>query len=108
MALAMPERKIDDKRHSPRIPCKIETRGAVLRLFEAEETQLAFEGTAENISPGGVNISTDESVPLEAVVRCEFTILESGAIAIPSLLKVCWCDRSPQTRRYKVGLQFLL
>jgi hypothetical protein len=104
----VPETNIDDKRHSPRVPCRIETRGAVLRIFEAEEAQLAFEGTTENISPGGVNISTDESVPLEAVVRCEFTIPQTGEIAIPSLLKVCWCDRSPETRRYKVGLQFLL
>lgn len=103
------EVEIEDKRDSRRVACELETRGTVLSPVESDEQpQLVLEGTTDNISRGGICLSTDEFVPVDSVVRCEFALPENTSVIIPSLLKVRWFEKPEGTNQYKLGLQFLV
>ena len=103
--------EIEEKRDSARIPCKLEIRGTVLSPVESlvdlvEQRQL-LRGVTENISRGGIGMFSDELLPLDAVVRCEFAVPGRDVI-IPTLLKVRWSSRLEGENQHQVGLQFLI
>lgn len=102
------EVEIEEKRHSRRFACELETRVSLLPQVEATEQSKLLQGVTENISPGGIALSTHEFVPVDSIVRCEFSVLSGSEIRIPSLLKVRWSEKLEATGQYKLGLQFLL
>jgi hypothetical protein len=105
---ALYEVKIEEKRHSRRLLCNLETRSEVLSALEpVQDPQFLVQGLAENISAGGIGMVAEKVVSAESLVRVEFVVPESN-FAIPSLLKVQWCDNIPGSTKYKVGLKFML
>jgi hypothetical protein len=65
-----------------------------------------IEGLTENASKGGIGLISDKLIPTEALVRCEFCLLDS--VIIPTLLKVRWCERVSGSDNYRIGMEFLI
>ena len=99
-----------EKRESPRISWIVETGGRVLPpLEESGQPPLTISGITENISKGGVGLTSDSRLPTNVILRCEF-LIPSTSIAIPTLLQVLWSERlsTDQTNQvYRYGLKFL-
>jgi hypothetical protein len=100
--------EIKEKRKARRFDWAGDIRlGVVPSVDLPEQRQLALRSIAENISEGGVGLISDWLPPPDAVLRCEFPIVDSP-VFIATLLKLRWSQKMEGKRQYKLGLQFLL
>lgn len=97
-----------DRRRSPRFPWVVEIKGNVLSADEiSEDGPDCLKAVTEDIGAGGVAILTDQELPKNAVLRCEFSLPGSPSV-IPTLMQVRWSESVGGKRLCKLGLQFLL
>lgn len=99
---------IDEKRHYIRAPCSIGLRiGTLSQLTVLEEPKISLQGVTENVGRGGVCLVTDQALPLNSLLRCEFSVADTP-MDVPTLMQVRWLQRVEGENKYKIGLQFLL
>jgi len=97
-----------EKRGAPRVPWNAETTGRVLPpLGVSEQVPADIKGVTENISTGGIGLRSEELLPANTIIRCEFQ-LAGNSMSIPTLLQVRWSDQVKRNGSYKLGLKFLL
>jgi hypothetical protein len=98
----------EEKRQSPRFPCTLKVRCALLsRIYTAESSHFTLEGVTENIGKGGFAVLTSRLIPVRSVLRCELST-GAGPVGVPTLAEVRWSSPIPEKRLYRLGLQFLL
>ena len=97
-----------DMRSSRRFPWIVEMRGSVLSPLPEPDTIpiVLMKGVTENIGTGGAAILIERILPVNTVLRCEFTLSESP-VMVPTLMQVRWAGRV-EKGQYKVGLKFLV
>jgi hypothetical protein len=71
------------------------------------QAQEVLQGKTRNIASGGIGITGDRPLTPGTVLRCEVAVQDVPA-RIPTLVKVCWSDKSGVGGQYKLGLLFLL
>jgi PilZ domain len=99
---------IEEKRHSSRRPCSIEVRATLLpSLTSGGSPRLYLRGVAQDIGEGGLRVLGDELLPPNSVARCEVVVTTTG-MAIPTVTLVRWSRPTGITKRYLIGLEFLL
>jgi PilZ domain len=97
-----------ERRRSPRFPWVVEIKGNVLSADEiSEDAPDCLKAVTEDIGAGGVAVLTDQKLPENAVLRCEFAVPGSPSV-IPTLMQVRWSESVEGERPCKLGLQFLL
>jgi hypothetical protein len=97
-----------DRRRSPRFPWVVEIKANVLSADEiSEDAPDSLKAVTEDIGAGGVAVLTDQALPENAVLRCEFGVPGSPSV-IPTLMQVRWAENVGGKRLCKLGLQFLL
>jgi hypothetical protein len=97
-----------ERRRTPRFPWVVEIKGSVLSVDEiSKDSPESLKGVTKDIGAGGVAILTDQALPANAVLRCEFAV-SGSPVVIPTLMQVRWSERVEGERRCKLGLRFLL
>jgi len=97
-----------ERRRTPRFPWVVDIKGNVLSVDEiSKDFPESLKGVTKDIGAGGVAILTDQALPSNAVLRCEFAVPSSPAV-IPTLMQVRWSERVEGERHCKLGLRFLL
>ena len=107
-----------ESRRYPRIPGQIPVTIQRFALPGQEETVLKVSG--QNISRGGICISTSHPYPERAMVRLEIHLMGWERYSTPSafaqgeknghlqaLGQVVWCRPTPGGRRHEIGIRFV-
>lgn len=91
------------------LPGRLAVSGLSLLGYEKKRTRV-IQGRIENISAGGLALSTNQSMKVGWPVRGEL-VFARMPVAVPTLMSVQWSCRAPENDspfRYLVGLRFLL
>jgi hypothetical protein len=76
-------------------------------LDEPAEPTAIFQGVTENVGNGGICMVSKQLFLPNSVLRCELAI-PGNSVGIPTLMQVRWVAKIARTRRYRIGLSFLL
>jgi len=97
-----------DQRRALRYPFSGEVKAHQLPLHGRSKGHKGpIRGKARDISSGGLPFLGDRAVKPSSLMRCEIRFSELPA-TIPVLSQVRWIQKDPETRKYRIGLQFLL
>ena len=97
-----------DQRRALRYPFSGEVEAHQLPLHGRSKGHKGpIRGKAKDISSGGLSFLGDHAVKLSSLLRCEIRFSDLPA-TIPVLSQVRWIQKDPETRKYRIGLRFLL
>jgi hypothetical protein len=96
-----------EKRRHPRLPVHTEIVGREFLLLESpQRVNETVRGRVEDVSEGGLCISTNRPLTVSFPIRCELPFADSP-VPVPTLMKVQWTrEISPQL--HHSGLRFLV
>jgi len=74
----------------------------------AQGAEQAMQGRILDISDGGICLLTKIPLKVLSPVRCNIPLcLLKGPVSLPSLLRVRWTYKGPESLEYRSGLQFV-
>jgi hypothetical protein len=100
-----------ERRLHPRYPATWELKGTFLLALEPPtppgEPRPRISGQVADIGGGGLCLVTGEKAEPATAVRGEI-YAPPMPVGIPTLLQVRWVHEDPESRSYRLGLQFLV
>ncbi|PYV41969.1 MAG: hypothetical protein DMG06_15505 [Acidobacteria bacterium] len=97
-----------DQRRDRRYPFSRPVRAEDVPLYGLTKAHSGLiQGTAKDISSGGLSLLSSRALKPSNVVRCQIRFSDLP-VRLPVLALVRWSQKDPGSRKYRVGLQFLL
>ena len=105
--LSETERRLTQRfSYSGRAVCETSADATTQNPQETSRTN-RFEAQIENVSKGGIGLSTTRALKATEVVKINFPT-SSIESTIPTLAEVCWVRKQLNEESYQAGLRFIL